>query len=73
MKKNVGTLDRAIRVVSGILIASAGVTVQQWLLALVGFALIGTGIAGWCGVYTLFGMSTCSIDKNSLKKSTPKK
>jgi len=59
---NEGPWDRAIRMVAGMVLVGAG-----WMLALhtLGVALVamgaialGTGIAGWCPAYTLFGIST---------------
>ncbi len=63
MKSNVGGTDRVIRIVLGIVLL---VVAYLWLsgaLAIIAYvvgaiALI-TGLAGWCGLYTVFGINTC--------------
>ncbi|UCC47526.1 MAG: DUF2892 domain-containing protein [Gemmatimonadota bacterium] len=63
MKSNVGGTDRVIRIVLGIVLL---VVAYLWLsgaLAIIAYvvgaiALI-TGLAGWCALYTVFGINTC--------------
>ena len=59
---NEGQSDRAVRMVGGIVLLTAG-----WLLSLnalgvalfvIGAIALGTGIVGWCPAYSLFGIST---------------
>lgn len=66
MKKNVGMIDRVVRILLGV--------------ALITFALIGEGVtakfgwvgviplltafAGFCPVYTLLGVSSCACKKS---------
>jgi hypothetical protein len=59
MNKNVGTLDRILRIVVGLaLIALAATgTVGAW--AWIGVLPLGTGLFSWCPAYTLFGIKTC--------------
>ena len=62
-EKNVGTPDRAVRIVVGIvLIATAvlGWVVVPWtyLIALIGVILLITGIVGWCQIYRILGINT---------------
>ncbi|TRW48545.1 DUF2892 domain-containing protein [Aliidiomarina halalkaliphila] len=58
MTYNVGTIDRAIRIVIGLLIAVWSINAGNfwWVL---GVALIATGIFRVCGLYRLFGINTC--------------
>jgi len=67
MKPNEGSLDRAARVILGIV---ALVAAWMWLglgagavlgivVAIVGAVLILTGLIGFCPAYRLVGMSTC--------------
>jgi len=60
MNQNVGTLDRVIRVVSGILLLLAAALVKDPLgwLGMSGFLPLLTGLFGECPLYTLFGVST---------------
>jgi len=62
MKKNVGTTDKIIRIVLGVLIAILGIVYQSWwgLLAVIPLA---TAFLSFCGLYTLLGISTCPAKK----------
>ncbi|AEJ60446.1 hypothetical protein Spith_0159 [Spirochaeta thermophila DSM 6578] len=62
MKGNVGTIDRIIRVVLGLVLIGLGIFVRggaYWWLAVIGAVSLVTGAVGFCGLYTLFGVSTC--------------
>jgi Protein of unknown function (DUF2892). len=58
MKKNVGSADKIIRIVIGAAIAAAGIYYQSWwgLIAIIPFA---TAFMGCCGLYSIFGISSC--------------
>jgi len=58
MKKNVGSIDKVIRIIIGIIIAGLGYYYQSWwgLVAIVPFA---TAFMNFCGLYPIFGISTC--------------
>ncbi|MBN1374882.1 MAG: DUF2892 domain-containing protein [Dehalococcoidia bacterium] len=65
MKKNVGTLDRTIRVILGIILIGLGLYFQNtWgLVAMIVLIVLGlialiTGIIGYCGLYSVFKIST---------------
>lgn len=61
MQKNVGGLDRAIRIVGGAALLAwtyFGQGDARWL-GLVGIVLLATGVAGWCPAYLPFRISTC--------------
>jgi len=63
---NEGEWDRAVRMVSGIALVSAGWAglVSGALgiaLVAVGVVALATGIVGWCPAYTAFGVSTRKI------------
>ncbi len=51
-----------VRLVAGVVLAGAGLTTQMWWLAVVGAVVFLTGAFRWCGVYSLFGMSTCKVE-----------
>jgi len=65
MKKDVGTTDRIIRVVSGIfLLFLAYGKGHVW--GYIGVIPLLTGIIGWCPLYSIIGISSvcnCSTDK----------
>ena len=60
--KNVGSIDRAIRIADGIVIIGAGVYYQSWWGAIGAVPLL-TGLIGWCPPYAIFGWNTCSTKK----------
>lgn len=60
MKKNVGKTDRIIRIVLGVVIAGLGIYFKSWF-GLVAIIPLGTGLIGWCGIYTACGTSTCPM------------
>jgi len=57
MKRNVGQIDRFIRIVLGILIIAVGVVKQSWWGA-IGIIPLVTGLVGWCALYVPFKIST---------------
>ncbi|KAB7615911.1 DUF2892 domain-containing protein [Amylibacter sp. SFDW26] len=66
MTKNVGTLDRIIRVISGLALLAAfflNPEASMRLLYLIGIIPLVTGLMGNCGLYSLIGVSTCPIKK----------
>ena len=63
-ERNVGKIDRAIRIVLGIMILGIGaIYIHQpvsYLFAVVGVILFGTGILGTCCLYSLLGINTAA-------------
>jgi hypothetical protein len=57
MKLNVGSADRAIRIVVGVAICAAGWYYHSWW-GLIGLAPIVTAAIGWCPAYLPLGLST---------------
>jgi hypothetical protein len=60
MKCNIGKTDRIIRALIGLIVIAVGVYLKSWWGA-VGLVPLFTAAIGWCGLYTLFGMSTCKV------------
>ena len=58
MNRNVGTLDRTVRIVAGLALItlSATGTVGPW--GWIGIVPLTTGLFGWCPAYTLLGVKT---------------
>lgn len=68
MKKNMGTADKAIRLVVAAAIAALYFTnVLTGTLGIVLLALAGifvaTSLISFCPLYTIFGISTCSAKR----------
>ncbi|MBL8201555.1 MAG: DUF2892 domain-containing protein [Chromatiales bacterium] len=59
MNKNVGSLDRGLRVVAGLALLSLTVIGPKTLWGLIGIVPLLTALVGWCPAYTLFGIRTC--------------
>lgn len=56
MKKNVGALDRGLRIIAGVALLALTSTGSMW--GLIGIVPLLTGILGWCPAYQLLGVST---------------
>lgn len=58
MNRNVGGIDRIVRIVAGLaLIAWAVLGGPVW--AWIGIVPLATGVIGWCPAYLPFGIKTC--------------
>lgn len=63
MTTNVGTVDRALRIILGLALLSLVFIGPQTLWGLIGLVFIATGVFRFCPVYTLLGMNTCGNSK----------
>jgi hypothetical protein len=63
MKANVGTVDRILRIVVGLVLIglSAMGTIGVW--GWIGVVPLVTGLFSFCPLYTMLGMNTCSAKK----------
>ncbi|WP_372887624.1 DUF2892 domain-containing protein [Shimia sp.] len=61
-KKNVGTIDRALRVIVGLALLVGFATTGSWWM-LIGVVPLATGLASSCPAYSLLGLSTCPMKK----------
>lgn len=60
MTKNVGGIDRIIRIVVGLALIVAAATGAVGLWGYVGVVPLLTGLMGWCPPYAILGFNTCS-------------
>lgn len=58
MQRNVGGLDRTLRIVLGAALIAGGFFMESWW-GLIGVIPLGTALVGWCPLYLPFGASTC--------------
>ena len=58
MKKNVGGIDRIVRIVLGIVIIAVGLFTQSWW-GLVGLVPLLTAGMSFCPLYSVIGVSSC--------------
>ena len=67
-KNNVGGLDRIVRIVVGVVALAAfffvGDAAWRWLL-LLGVVPLATGLMGTCPLYSMLGLSTCPVKRQS--------
>jgi len=65
MTKNVGTIDRVVRALVGVVIGSSGILVvnsgASWGYGLTGLGglLLLSSVCGFCALYRLIGHTTC--------------
>lgn len=57
MKSNVGSIDRLIRIIIGLVIAILGVMFDSWW-GLIAIIFIGTGLFSFCPLYLPLKLST---------------
>lgn len=63
MKSNVGGIDRVLRIVAGLALIGltlAG-TIGAW--GWLGLVPLGTALVGFCPLYPMLGINTCSSKK----------
>lgn len=60
---NAGTLDRTIRIVLGLAVLSLAFIGPRTPLAYVGIVPLVTGLIGFCPLYRLVGLNTCTVGK----------
>lgn len=70
MKKNMGTTDRAIRVIVAAIVAALYLTgtisgTLGIILLILSAVFVLTSLVSFCPLYTLFGMNTCSTKPKS--------
>lgn len=59
MHKNIGTIDRALRIGAGSTLVALAATGTAGLWAWIGVVPLATALLGWCPAYTLVGIKTC--------------
>lgn len=57
MKPNVGPIDRLIRIIIGLAIAIIGIIFKSYW-GVVGIVILGTGVFGYCLLYSFLGINT---------------
>lgn len=59
MTKNVGGVDRILRIVAGLALIAAAATGAIGVWGYIGVVPLLTGLMGWCPPYALLGFNTC--------------
>ena len=61
MKKNVGGIDRTLRIVLGLVLIGLAASGAVGWWGYLGVVPLLTGLIGWCPPYSLLGWNTCSM------------
>ncbi len=62
MIKNVGSVDKNVRIIAGLVVIGAGLYFQSWFGA-IGVIFLLTGLINFCPMYIPFGISTMKKKK----------
>jgi hypothetical protein len=60
MNRNEGTIDRVVRIALGLALLALTVIAPQTWWGFIGVVPLLTGVVGFCPLYTLLGVRTCS-------------
>ncbi|WP_374370001.1 DUF2892 domain-containing protein [Dongia sp.] len=63
MGKNIGTLDRVLRVIVGLVLISLVFIGPQTPWGWIGLVPLATALIGFCPAYRLIGLNTCGLRK----------
>ena len=63
MQKNIHSIERALRIIVGLFIASLSFWGPKNYWFLLGIIPFLTGVLGWCPPYALLGINTCKFGK----------
>jgi Na+/proline symporter len=63
VKANVGTVDRVLRVIVGLVLLSLVFVGPKTMWGLIGLVPLGTAAIGFCPAYLPFGLNTCGTKK----------
>jgi membrane protein implicated in regulation of membrane protease activity len=65
MTRNVGGIDRIIRIVLGLALIGATLMGAIGAWGWLGLVPLATGVVGWCPPYAMLGFNTCSTKKSA--------
>ena len=57
VEKNIGGIEKTVRIIAGIVIIAAGVYFKSWFGA-IGIVPLATGLMSFCPIWTAIGFST---------------
>ncbi len=64
MEANVGTIDRAARIVIGLALIAGALSGMIGAWGWIGVVPLATGVFRFCPAYRLFGLNTCSTPRS---------
>lgn len=63
MSKNVGGIDKILRIVAGLVLIGLTVAGILPVWGYIGIVPLATGLMGWCPLYPILGLNTCPMKK----------
>lgn len=67
MQKNIGTIDKTIRIGVGALLVGYGLFSGSYIAIVIGAIPLITSLVNFCPIYGLLGLSTCKNDDRECK------
>ncbi len=64
MTRNEGTVDRALRIIAGLVLLSLVFIGPQTPWGWIGIVPLVTGLIGNCPLYSVLGINTCGLKKS---------
>ena len=65
MSNNIGTPDRIVRIVVGLVLIAMVFVGPQTPWGWIGLVPLITALVGWCPAYRLVGLSTCPVSRKT--------
>ena len=65
MNANVGSIDKILRIIVGLVLLSLVFIGPQTAWGWIGIVPLATGLINWCPLYTLLGLNTCPIKQDT--------
>lgn len=65
MGKNMGTIDRVLRIVVGLVLIGLVFVGPQTPWGWIGVIPLVTALVGWCPAYRLIGVNTCGVARRA--------
>lgn len=65
MARNVGGIDRLLRIVVGLALIGLALTGTVGWWGWIGIVPLGTALIGFCPLYPLLGINTCPLDQRT--------
>jgi hypothetical protein len=65
MQKNVGGIDKMLRIGAGVVLLALGAFGPLGWWGLIGVVPLATGLLGNCPVYGLLGLNTCPLERRA--------
>jgi hypothetical protein len=64
MQKNIGTLDRLIRLSIAVILFIFAFWQKSWIAGLAGLFTLYEALASWCLLYQIIGKNTCPLSED---------